>query len=394
MTATRTLSIVQTAPVLYLALELGCHEWKLAFATGPADNPRLRCVGARQTKNLLVEIARAKKRFGLPDDAPVVSCYEAGPDGFWLDRFLRQQGIANLVVDSSSIEVKRRGRRCKTDRLDATKLVSMLIRWHHGEKKVWSVVQVPSVEDEDRRQLHRDLLEMKAERTQHSNRIKGLLASCGLGQTQVTKDFPEVLAGLRTWEGVPVPAELQQRLLREYQRWLFVDQQIKELEKERAQKIRTSEEEPVRKVRTLLNLRGIGVNSAWLYVMEFFGWRRIKNRKQLGSLAGLTPTPYTSGEIAREQGISKAGNRRLRMMAVEIAWSWLHFQPGSALSQWYRRRFGSGNKRQRKIGIVALARKLLVALWRYLEVGEVPEGAQMLDWEVKVMGRKKAAVAG
>lgn len=392
MTATRTSSIGHTAPVLYLALELGCHDWKLAFATGPADNPRLRCVGARHTKDLLSEIARAKKRFGLPDDTPVVSCYEAGPDGFWLHRFLQQQGIANQVVDSSSIEVKRRGRRCKTDRLDASKLVSMLIRWYRGEKNVWSVVQVPSVADEDRRQLHRDLLELKAERTEHSNRIKGLLTSCGLRLNQVTEDFPEVLAGLRTWDGAPVPAELQQRLLREYQRWRFVNQQIKDLEKERVQKIRTAKEEPVHKVRKLLNLRGIGLNSAWLYVMEFFGWRQIKNRKQLGALAGLTPTPYTSGESAREQGISKAGNRRLRMMAVEIGWSWLHFQPGSALSQWYRRRFGSGNKRQRKIGIVALARKLLVALWRYLEVGEVPEGAQLVDWEVKITGRKRAAV--
>jgi len=391
MTATPTFSIDHMAPVLYLALELGSHQWKLAFATGPADNPRLRDVGARHTQDLLKEIARAKKRFGLPEETPVVSCYEAGPDGFWLHRFLHQQGIANQVVDSSSIEVKRRGRRCKTDRLDAGKLVSMLIRWHRGEKKVWSVLQVPSVADEDRRQLHRDLLEMKAERTQHSNRIKGLLASCGLGQTQVTKDFPEVLAGLRTWEGTPVPAELQQRLLREYQRWCFVDQQIKELEKERVEKIRTGADEPTHKVRKLLNLRGIGLNSSWLYVMEFFGWRDIHNRKQLGSLSGLTPTPYTSGESAREQGISKAGNRRLRTMAVEIGWSWLRFQPDSALSAWYRRRFGSGNKRQRRIGIVALARKLLVALWRYLEVGEVPEGAQLVDWEVKILGRKRVA---
>jgi transposase len=355
------------------------------------DNPRLRTIAARNTQAVLQEVAKAKKRFGLADDAPVLSCYEAGRDGFWLHRYLESQGVANSVVDSSSIEVKRRGRRRKTDNLDAGKLLSMLIRWHGGEKKVWSVVQVPGVVDEDRRQLHRDLLELKGERTQHTNRIKGLLAGCGLELARVDEDFPEVLEGLRTWDGAAVPAGLQQRLLREHERWCFVDRQVRDLENERARKIRTSDEEPVQKVRQLLNLRGIGANSAWLYVMEFFGWRRIKNRKQLGALAGLTPTPYNSGDSSRAQGISKAGNRRLRAMAVEIAWSWLHYQPTSALSAWYLRRFGSGNSRQRRIGIVALARKLLVALWRYLETGQAPEGAVTLDWKTKMAGQKREA---
>jgi transposase len=166
-------------------------------------------------------------------------------------------------------------------------------------------------------------------------------------------------------------------LLREFARWQFVHRQILDLDNERARKIRTSAAEPERKVRKLLELRGIGANSAWLFVMEFFGWRQIRNRRQLGSLAGLTPTPYNSGDSMREQGISKAGNRRLRVMAVEIAWCWLHHQPGSGLSQWYRERFAGGNSRIRKIGIVALARKLLVALWRYLEEGKVPEGAAL-----------------
>jgi transposase len=391
MTATRISSIGTASPTLYLALELGWTEWKLAFASGPMDNPRLRTIAARNTQAVLQEVAKAKKRFGLADEAPVLSCYEAGRDGFWLHRYLESQGVANSVVDSSSIEVKRRGRRRKTDNLDAAKLLSMLIRWHGGEKKVWSVVQVPGVVDEDRRQLHRDLLELKGERTQHTNRIKGLLAGCGLELARVDEDFPEVLEGLRTWDGAVVPAGLQQRLLREHERWCFVDRQVRDLENERARKIRTSDEEPVQKVRQLLNLRGIGANSAWLYVMEFFGWRRIKNRKQLGALAGLTPTPYNSGESSREQGISKAGNRRLRAMAVEIAWSWLHYQPTSALSAWYLRRFGSGNSRQRRIGIVALARKLLVALWRYLETGQAPEGAVTLDWKTKMAGQKREA---
>jgi transposase len=378
------------AQLLYLAFELGWNEWKLAFATGPADSPRLKNVAARDTQALLLEIARAKKRFDLADDAPVHSCYEAGRDGFWLHRFLESQGINNQVVDSSSIEVKRRGRRRKTDRLDAGKLVSMLIRWQQGERNVWSVVQVPSVADEDRRQLHRDLLELKAERTQHTNRIKGLLAGCGLA-VSIDADFPEVLAKLRTWDGQAVPAELQQRLLREHERWQLVDRQIKELTNERARRIRTAKDKSVDQVRQLLRLRGIGANSAWLYVMEFFGWRRIRNRKQLAALAGLTPTPHQSGDSDHEQGISKAGNRRLRTMAVEIAWCWLHYQPASALSQWYQKRFAKGSSRQRRIGIVALARKLLVALWRYLETGEVPDGAATVSWKQGLLTQPEEA---
>jgi transposase len=379
-------------PALYVAFELGWSEWKLAFVTAPADAARLRTIGGRNTAAVLQEVAKAKKRFGLPDDAPVYCCYEAGRDGFWLHRWLTSQGWHNLVIDSASIEVNRRQRRAKSDRLDATKLVSMLLRYHGGEKKVWSVVHVPSVLDEDRRQLHRDLLELKAERTQHVNRIKGLLASCGLAVPTIAADFLQVLEALRQWDGTPVPAELRRRLLREFARHQFVSAQVRDLENERARTIRTSDAKPIAQVRRLLGLRGIGANSAWLFVLEFFGWRRLRNRKQLGALAGLTPTPYDSGQTAREQGISKAGNRRLRTMAVEIAWCWLQHQPQSALSQWYARRWGSGNSRQRRIGIVALARKVLVALWRYLEADELPQGAATVDWKVK-MGSARAATA-
>lgn len=387
----QTVAQPKTAKVLYLAFELGWNEWKLAFATGPADNPRLRSVAGRDTEALVREIAKAKERFGLGEDAVVHSCYEAGRDGFWLHRFLESHGIHNEVVDSSSIEVKRRGRRRKTDHLDVGKLLSMLIRWQQGERNVWNVVQVPTVADEDRRQLHRDLLELKGQRTQHTNRIKGLLAGCGLAVPRIDTDFPEVLAKLRTWDGQAVPAELQQRLVREHERWQLVDRQIKDLMNERGRRIRTSKDKTVDKVRQLLRLRGIGANSAWLYVMEFFGWRRIRNRKQLAALAGLTPTPYQSGNSDHEQGISKAGNRRLRAMAVEIAWCWLHYQPGSALSAWYQKRFAKGSSRQRRIGIVALARKLLVALWRYLETGAAPAGAETVTWKQGLLTEEPSA---
>jgi transposase len=392
MTATQK-QYSEPQPALYLALELAWSEWKIACASAPADAPRLRTLAARNLQGLRQEIAKAKRRFGLPDDAPVYCCYEAGRDGFWLHRWLAAQGWHNLVVDSASIEVNRRRRRAKSDRLDAAKLVSMLLRYHAGERKVWSVVQVPSVADEDRRQLHRDLLELKAERTQHINRLKGLLAGCGLAVQTIGDDFPQVLAALRQWDDTPVPAELQKRLLREWQRHQFVARQIRDLENERVRKIRSAEEPGLGQVRQLLCLRGIGTNSAWLYVMEFFGWRQIRNRKQLAALAGLAPTPYQSGDSNHEQGISKAGNRRLRTMAVEIAWCWLQFQPQSALSQWYAARWGSGNSRQRRIGIVALARKLLVALWQYLQTEQAPAGAVVLDWQEKFGGRKRAAAA-
>src|ERR1700676_2360656 len=379
--------------VLYLAFELGWSEWKLAFTTGFGQAARLRSLGARNLAGLQEEIAAAKKRFGLPADAPVRSCYEAGRDGFWLHRYLTEHGIANLIVDSASIEVNRRQRRVKNDRLDAEKLARMLMRYHNGETKVWGIVRVPGVVDEDQRQLHRDLLELKAERTQHVNRIEGLLASVGLAAT-VDAKFPERLPQWKIWNGTAVPASLQQRLLREFARWEFVDRQVKDVENERARKVRTSSEEPIRKVRKLLELRGIGFNSAGLYVMEVFGWREIRNRRELGALAGLTPTPYQSGDSDREQGISKAGNRRLRVMAVEIAWCWLRYQPNSRLSLWYQQRFAAGKSRQRRIGIVALARKLLVALWRYVEHGVVPEGAGTVPWQEKGHGRRAKAVLG
>lgn len=385
MAATQTQSTT-TAPALYLAFDLGWTEWKLAFSTAPAEPARVRTIAARDLAALAQEIALARQRWGLAAAVPLRSCYEAGRDGFWLHRWLTQQGGVNVVVDAASIEINRRARRAKSDRLDAAKLLQQLQRYHGGEPRVWSVVRVPAPADEDRRQLHRDLLEMKAERTQHSNRIKGLLAGCGLA-AEVNDQFATLLPTLRTWDDQAVPAELQRRLVREHQRWQFVQQQIKDLENERARRIRTAAEPANDQVRRLLGLKGIGRNSAWLFVMEFFAWREIRNRQQLGALAGLTPTPYQSGAQRREQGISKAGNRRLRAMAVEIAWCWLHWQPHSALSQWYQQRFGGGNSRRRRIGVVALARKLLVALWRYLETGEVPAGAELADWRVKLGGR-------
>jgi transposase len=297
---------------------------------------------------LMLEIHHARRRFGLPDDRPVISCYEAGRDGFWLHRYLEHQGIENLVVGAASIEVNRRQRRAKSDNLDATKLVSMLIRWHLGEKKLWAVVRVPLAADEDLRQLHRELIALKAQRTEHTNRIKGLLAELGLSIV-IDAELPVGRDGLRQWDGTGVPSGMRGRILREFERQL-VGRQIHDLEDQRTQQIRDRQTPQGEPVRLLLKLKGIGENSAWLLVREFFGWRGIRNRRELASLAGLTPTPYDSGESRREQGISKAGNRRVRWMMIELAWGWLRYQPNSELSQWYQRRFGEGNTRLRKVG--------------------------------------------
>jgi transposase len=285
-------------------------------------------------------------------------------------------GVRNLVVDSSSIEVNRRARRAKTDKLDLGKLLTMLMRYDHGEWKVWSVVRVPTVEQEDNRQLHRELWALRGERTRHINRIKGLLASYGV-RMRVDRGFLVRLETKRLWDGRLVPEGLKRRLVREYERFEMVNRQIDEIKQQRADLIKTSKDPDVAMVRQLLTLRGIGPNSSWLYVKEFFGWREFRNGRELGSLAGLTPTPHQSGDEARERGISKAGNRHVRSTAVQIAWAWLRWQPESKLSRWYEERFANGSGRLRRIGIVALARRLLIDLWRYLKDGVIPQGAQL-----------------
>jgi transposase len=375
-TATHNKHDTTTERVLFMAFELSEKTWKLGFTTGHGQKPRERTVAARHQARLLQEIAQAKRRFGLPETAPVVSCYEAGREGFWLHRFLQAQGITNQVVDSSSIEVNRRKRRAKSDGLDVRKLLSMLMRYEQGERDVWRVVHVPSVEAEDERHLHRDLETLKQERASTTTRIKGLLSSQGIRLTNLNK-FPAQLDALRLWDGSEIPSGLRRRLLRVWAHHQFLSEQIAALEAERRAVLQSSEDASIEKVRQLMHLKGIGINGAWLLVMEFFGWRELKNRREVGGLAGLTPTPYQSGESAREQGITKSGNRHVRWMTTELAWSWIRYQPESALRCWFRERFGSGGKRLRRIGIVAVARKLLMALWRFLTTGVVPEGAEL-----------------
>jgi transposase len=371
---THTNQYTTIQPHLYMAFELSQSKWLLGFTIGFGQRPRLRSIAARDLAALQSEIRLARERFGLSKEVDVLSCYEAGRDGFWLHRYLLSIGVTNLVVDSASIEVNRRAKQAKTDRLDLGKLLTMLMRYEAGEKRVWRVVHVPSPQVEDHRHLHRELTDLKEQRTQHINRIKGYLSNQGIC-LEVRDDFPELLEQQRMWNGEELPPGLQARLLCEYQRFELVQKQIKTLEAERRETIRHSTQPEAEQVRRLLRLRGIGINCAWLYVMEFFCWRAFRNRREVGALAGLTPMSHRSGEEDRELGISKVGNRHIRAMAIEIAWGWLRYQPNSELSRWYQRRFGKGSKRLHKIGIVALARKLLIAIWRYLEFGTVPEGA-------------------
>jgi len=378
-TCTATASTIEStasARVLLLAFELGETGWLLGFSPGFGEKVLRRKIASRDTAALMREIAKAKTHLRLGDEVAVRSCYEAGRDGFWLHRFLEMQGIDNAVIDSASIEVNRRKRRAKTDRLDVVGLLDLLARhWAGSHKPPFSIVSVPSPADEDLRHLGRELKLVKKDRTRISNRIKGLLANVGL-VLNGRRDMKGQIERLRLWNGESLPQHLNARLLRYAADYELHSVRIRELEQERRALLRSEQAgASIAKVWRMLELKGVGIETAWCYGMEFFGWRDFANRRQVGSLAGLTPTPHDSGTQERERGIGKDGSRWVRGVAIEQAWAWLRFQPESALSQWYQSRFGGGSKRMRKIGIVALARKLLIALWRFVEFGELPEGA-------------------
>jgi transposase len=373
---TSTIHDEHAAPGLVMALELGRGEWKLGFGTGIGRSMRRRTLRADSWRQIANEIAAAKAHFGVSAEAPVISCYEAGLDGFWVHRYLTSQGVTNLVVDSSSIEVNRRARRAKTDRLDVERLLLLLLRYVGGERSALRVVHVPSELNEQGQQLHRELLALKRDRTRVTNRITGLLATQGV-HVSVRANFGVRLEQLTLWNGQPLPTALHTRLVREWQKVELCTTQIRELERARRDALRQSNDHAVRLVRRLRELRGIGDHAAWLFVMELFAWRQVRTPRQVAAITGLAPRPYRSGSLDWEQGISKAGNRAVRAIAIQIAWMWLLHQPDSALAKWYEARFAHGGQRARKIGIVAVARRLMIDLWRYVEAGVIPEGAQL-----------------
>lgn len=370
---TQVTLVEENSAVLFVAFELSAGSWKLAISVGGKKVREVK-LEAGDLEELSQELGAAKRRFGLADDAQVVSCYEAGRDGFWLHRHLTSLGVRNVVVDSSSIEVDRRARRAKTDRLDARRLLGMLVRYYYGDQDVWSVVRVPTVEQEDRRRAHREIERLKSEKTGHTNRIRGLLNLHGVRLKAITDSLASFLDEVRLYDGSPLPGELHAELVREHERLVLVRRQLHQLEQARLARVK--EQAPCDgKVSLLIRLKAIGINGAWVLAHELFGWRSFQNRRQIAGCVGLTSTPFQSGSSSRDQGISKSGSPRVRALLIEIAWGWLRWQPGSGLSKWYMTKFGAGPGRTRRVGIVALARRLLIALWRYVEQGVVPEGA-------------------
>lgn len=361
------------APTIYMALDLGHRRWTVGFLLPGDRDARLFQIAGGDRDALGALIARQREKAG---DAAmrVVSCYEAGRDGFWLDRWLRAEGIDNRVLDPASIEVPRRRRRVKTDRVDTVGLLRVLLRLERGETELTRVVHVPDPAVEDARRRTRERERLVRERTAHRNRIQGLLAAQGVSGIKVgTRGWLDQLAHARTGDGRPLGAALVEEVRREAERLLLIERQIKEVEA--AQRAALKEDTPLAAdARRLQRFKGIAETFSSGLMHEAF-WRDFRNRRQVGGSFGLVPWPWDSGDVHLDQPISKAGNRRARTLAIECAWMWVHHQPDSALTRWWRQRFAGGGKRLRRIGIVALARKLMVALWRYLNEGVIPEGA-------------------
>lgn len=358
---------------LYMALELSENKWRIGFG----DGHRIRQVvveGGNLVK-LQEEIKKAKAKFGLANTASVFSCYEAGREGFWIHRYLTEVEITNIIVDSSSIEVNRRARRAKTDRLDAQKLLVLLVRHVSGEKGMWKIVRVPSKKAEDARRLHRERNSLKKEQTRLTNRLKSMLVLQGikyLGKKR--QSWKAYLETLVSWNGEVLSVEVKEELSRAIERLSLVDKQISEIENTMLSILEDSTEPAIQQIKRLMQLKAVGLIGAWQLVMEWFSWRQFKNRREVGALAGLTGTPYASGYSQREQGISKSGNRRIRALMIQLSWIWLRYQPNSALTLWFKERFNQ-SKRFRKVGIVAVARRLLIDLWRYVTQDILPKGA-------------------
>lgn len=370
MTATRTLRVSVSEPTLYMGCELGAKTWKLGLTAGFGIDPWVQTVTARDWAAVRRVLQRARTRFGLSATTRMVSCYEAGRDGFWIHRALVAQGIANRVVDSASIEVNRRQRRTKTDRVDARKLVQMLVRACLGDTDVWREVHVPPLEVEAARHVSRERSALVAEQTRLTNQLRSVLTTYGAVLPRRTGAW---WTTVRDWTGAALPAPVQARLARLEARAAVLANQVTEVEAAQQQR---REAVPVQDaLRQLIRLKGIATTSASVLVDEGLVWRAFRNRRQVGGFVGFRPVPYESGEQARDQGIDRAGNRRLRAVSIQLAWNWVRWQPLSVLTRWYTRCFVGRGARARRIGIVALARRVLIALWRYAITGAVPEGA-------------------
>ena len=367
---------------VFVAMELSKSAWLLAAQASPSGKTSSHRLESGDITGLLALLrrlqARERQTYG-GGAVQIVVGYEAGYDGFWLQRRLAAEGITCWVMDPGSLQVNRRARRAKTDRLDAAMLLRALIAWCRGDRAACHMVQVPSVAREDARRTHRERQRLVAERVQHVNRIKGLLATQGINDYQpLRRDRSARLGEVRTKDGQALPPRLRREIERELQRLELVLEQLEAVEAERDAAVAAPavDDADAAKVALLARLGGIGNELATVLVREGL-YRSFTNRKEVAAYAGLTPMPFASGERHREQGISKAGNPLLRKAMLELAWLWLRYQPDSALARWFTDRVGSVRGRIRKITAVALARKLLVALWRYVTAGLMPEGARV-----------------
>ncbi len=363
---------------IFVSLELSRSNWLVtSLSPGKSEKMSKHCITAGDVAGLMKLFAELKRKAQARtgESYPIITIQEAGLDGFWLHRALQQEGIESHVVDPASIATPRRRRRAKTDRLDGETLLRALLAYKRGEPRVCAMVAAPSPEEEDRRRLCRERQALIVERIRHVNRIKGFLFAQGIADyAPLRRDRRKRLEALRTGDGRPLPAYLKAQIGRELDRLELLLQQIKQVETEQdallaAAKNAATAKEPVA---MLLALKGIGANFAAVLWLEAF-YREFANRRQVAAYAGLAATPWRSGGIEQEQGVSKAGNPRLRTTMIQLAWLWLRHQGQSALARWFK----AHSQRGRKSAIVALARKLLVALWKYVAHGVVIEGAVM-----------------
>lgn len=365
--------------VLAVSLELASKSWKVGLDDGKRKSPAVHGVDHAEPEGRLEEavavIEKTKKKWGLAPGVRVVVVYEAGQDGFWIQRALSTRGYEALVVDPASIPVERRARRAKTDRLDAIRLVVALRAWLRGERDRMKVVRVPPVEAEGQRHLVRDRGTLQKEIGQHRDRLRKLLRTVGCWESMEGDLTGRLERGEVTgYGGSALPAWLQERLVRECARLKLVEAQLAELERRLPEQL----PEAVRQQMVqLMQLKAVGRVGAQRLLLELF-WRQFANRREVGACVGLVPQPYDSGESRVDQGISKAGNRRVRALLIEMAWMWLRWQPHSELAHWFAQRTrGSGsNKRSKRMAIVAVARRLAILLWRYLKDGVLPQGVE------------------
>lgn len=376
---TRTTLMEATSRTLFMALELSRDTWFIAASDRNGVNAGKKKINAGDWRAFDQFVTKMKARFALPATAELRTCYEAGRDGFWVHRALEAKGVVNIVLDPSSIEMPRRNRRAKTDRIDAEKLLALLLRLSRGEKAA-KAVRVPTIEEEDERHLHRERQRVQTTHTATTNQIRGLLTLHGLAHVDGRKLSLEQLLGLRTGQDQPLPAKLLARLKRALELRDTLAKQLQQLQreiradiKERALAVEHDGQDDA--VVRLQQLVSIGENGALVLGTELM-WRDFKNRREIGAYTGLVGVPNRSGAGGTDGSISKAGNPRVRRIAIELAWLWLRHQPESALSKWFEENW-SRSKRSKRVGIVALARRLVIALWRFVKDGVVPEGARL-----------------